>query len=326
MPEPAPATTSSGPSVVSDGLALRRVQVGEVLLGRGNGHSAMLAAGTLSYAPVNSVSCIPSGACTRALRSPQGVVTGSATCDAPAIDQAARGRLAVGHLECEPAPALTRAGPPRPRSTVSACASSNSSSVARPAAEQDDPSAVRAPVGDLLQPERVAVEARARRSKSATVNTTRNSVASGISSRLYDHPSARTSSHGLRTARGKLYGHSPMLALRGEAAASAPSAPRHPRAARRGGRVRRARAQRRPQQGACPARTFFTGLRRGGDRGPGCRPRPPSRSSGPRSRGWRRSCRGRETTACRWWSCSTASGRASASARASSAETGTAFE
>ena len=40
MPEPAPAITSSGPSVVSDGLPLGRVQVGEVVLRLRDGHAA----------------------------------------------------------------------------------------------------------------------------------------------------------------------------------------------------------------------------------------------------------------------------------------------
>ena len=39
LPEPAPARTSSGPSVVSDGLPLRGIQLGEVLLGGGDGHA-----------------------------------------------------------------------------------------------------------------------------------------------------------------------------------------------------------------------------------------------------------------------------------------------
>ena len=47
-----------------------------------------------AYSDVNSVSCIPSGAWTRALRSPYGVMTGGATRPAPA----ATSRAAISSL------------------------------------------------------------------------------------------------------------------------------------------------------------------------------------------------------------------------------------
>ncbi len=81
---------------------------------------------------MNKVSCIPSGAWTRALRSPHGVMTGSATRSAPA----ATSRSAISPLSSTCSANLTVPDTRRPASiasTDSAWALSNSSSVARPA-------------------------------------------------------------------------------------------------------------------------------------------------------------------------------------------------
>jgi aminoglycoside 6'-N-acetyltransferase len=81
---------------------------------------------------VNRVSCIPSGARTRAFRSPHGVVTGGATRAAPA----ATSRSAISPLSSTCSANRTVPDTRRPASiasTDSAWALSNSSSVARPA-------------------------------------------------------------------------------------------------------------------------------------------------------------------------------------------------
>ena len=81
---------------------------------------------------MNKVSCIPSGAWTRALRSPHGAMTGSATRSAPA----ATSRAAISPLSSTCTANRTVPDTRRPASiasTASACALSNSSSVARPA-------------------------------------------------------------------------------------------------------------------------------------------------------------------------------------------------
>ncbi len=106
---------------------------------------------------VNKVSCIPSGAWTRALRSPHGAMTGSATRSAPAVDQPLRQLKAVLDLHREP----DRAGHPRPASissTASACALVEQLQRGPPRLEHDHAPAGRTPVGDLLEPQRVAVE------------------------------------------------------------------------------------------------------------------------------------------------------------------------
>ena len=81
---------------------------------------------------VNKVSCMPSGAWTRALRSPHGAMTGSATRSAPA----ATSRSAISPLSSTCSANRTVPDTRRPASiasTDSAWALSNSSSVARPA-------------------------------------------------------------------------------------------------------------------------------------------------------------------------------------------------
>src|SRR5437868_1299835 len=82
-------------------------------------------------APENSVSCIPSGARTRAFRSPHGVVTGGATCSPPAATSRAAASSLSGTATARRTVPDTRR-PASIESTNAACASSKSSSVARP--------------------------------------------------------------------------------------------------------------------------------------------------------------------------------------------------
>ena len=106
---------------------------------------------------MNNVSCIPSGALTRALRPPQGGVTGAATRSAPP----ATSRSAVASLSATSSAKRTVPDTRRPGfDLVDGRSLRLVEQLQRrpPGIEQDHAATVRAPVGDLSEPERIAVE------------------------------------------------------------------------------------------------------------------------------------------------------------------------
>src|SRR5581483_2725345 len=114
------------------GLQVRELVAGEKVVPACGGRHPTIEAG---YESLNSVNCVPSGVRSRALRPPQGGTTGSASAAAPAA--ARRSTVASRSLVSIASRTIPETRRPASiRSTLSACRSSKSSSVARPASSR----------------------------------------------------------------------------------------------------------------------------------------------------------------------------------------------